>query len=432
MLTWQWNGDDMAEQLDRAGFDALLDDKCREVPELKEIVYALRRIAMSLGGVSEHAVQGEKGGWGTKFKIGPDLLCAADPKPRARHVGIGIPEADKKSLGGLGDVPVRKDTWVSVKTLSSGDGIDRMDLLTALVHARYEQLTGQKPERARVRPTVEAAKPSPWTPPELELVITDYFAMLDEEAADGADQAAHNRALVPLLLNRTMEAVESIRAQVSHVLLSQGLPYIGAHQPSEQTWPAFELLVLAYVDTVPAPPQPVAETASPMDFGRLHRLVEAPPPPAPAAREGRPAARMTVMGIDYPLRDAKNRELGIAGEQSVVDYERRRLVDEEHRPDLADQVEWVAQTRGDGLGYDVLSFDGDGQHRLIEVKTTRLPDTTAFYVTRNEVEVSSREAKRYHLYRVFDFDLNPRVFIRHGALAETCSLTPTVFSARVR
>ena len=38
---------------------------------------------------------------------------------------------------------------------------------------------------------------------------------------------------------------------------------------------------------------------------------------------------------------------------------------------LAERVEHVAQTKGDHLGYDILSFEVTGQERLIEVKTTR-------------------------------------------------------------
>ena len=33
--------------------------------------------------------------------------------------------------------------------------------------------------------TADAAKPSSWTPSELELVVKDYFATLDEEVTGG-------------------------------------------------------------------------------------------------------------------------------------------------------------------------------------------------------------------------------------------------------
>lgn len=64
-----------------------------------------------------------------------------------------------------------------------------------------------------------------------------------------------------------------------------------------------------------------------------------------------------------------------AGAEFVVRYEIARL-SRENQERLAGKVERVSNTRGDGLGYDVLSFDGDGKERLIEVKTTRYGAST--------------------------------------------------------
>jgi hypothetical protein len=56
----------------------------------------------------------------------------------------------------------------------------------------------------------------------------------------------------------------------------------------------------------------------------------------------------------------------------VAELERRRLR-EAGRDDLADRVEWVAETCGDGIGFDVLSFsETDGAEKFVEVKTTGL------------------------------------------------------------
>jgi hypothetical protein len=98
------------------------------------------------------------------------------------------------------------------------------------------------------------------------------------------------------------------------------------------------------------------------------------------------------------------------GEEWAVEVERRRLHDTEKRPDLARKVEWIADTRGDGSGYDIASFNADGSSRLIEVKTTGLGKEFPFMVTANEVRVSEREAQAFRLYRVFDFALEPTQF----------------------
>ncbi|BAS06695.1 hypothetical protein AHiyo4_01170 [Arthrobacter sp. Hiyo4] len=44
----------------------------------------------------------------------------------------------------------------------------------------------------------------------------------------------------------------------------------------------------------------------------------------------------------------------------------------------------MSKTRGDGLGYDILSFEESGKERLLEVKTTKSRAETPFFVSRNE------------------------------------------------
>lgn len=49
--------------------------------------------------------------------------------------------------------------------------------------------------------------------------------------------------------------------------------------------------------------------------------------------------------------------------------------------------------------------------------------------TRNEVEASDRSAERYHLYRVFGFEKNPRLFILPGSLRQTVVLDAMTYRA---
>ena len=102
------------------------------------------------------------------------------------------------------------------------------------------------------------------------------------------------------------------------------------------------------------------------------------------------------------MRDFRTRQLGVAGEEWVVDLEREQL-HRSGRTDLADSVRWVAREDGDGAGYDIRSFRPDGSDRLIEVKTTNLGARTPFYITRWEIEVSRRSPESYSLYRVHGF-----------------------------
>ncbi len=103
-------------------------------------------------------------------------------------------------------------------------------------------------------------------------------------------------------------------------------------------------------------------------------LIEPPPPGAVEIdTDERVTGPPRFYRLDFVRRDAENRRLGRMGEEWVVEFEQRRLHDEARRPDLARKVEWIADTRGDGAGYDIASFNLDESPRLIEVKSARSP-----------------------------------------------------------
>ena len=101
---------------------------------------------------------------------------------------------------------------------------------------------------------------------------------------------------------------------------------------------------------------------------------------------------------DYLEREAQNQSLGLAGEQFVVMFEHWRLITLGQQR-LADKVDHVSQSKGDGLGYDVLSFDADGKERFIEVKTTTFGRATPFFISRGELALSQGAKEQFHLYR---------------------------------
>ena len=102
--------------------------------------------------------------------------------------------------------------------------------------------------------------------------------------------------------------------------------------------------------------------------------------------------------INFEEVNKKNKDLGTAGELLAFEYEQNRLVSE-HIPYNA---EYVANTIGDGLGYDILSYDKDGNEIHIEVKTTRTSNEYGFFMSKREIEESLRS--RYKIYRVYNFD----------------------------
>ena len=160
-------------------------------------------------------------------------------------------------------------------------------------------------------------------------------------------------------------------------------------------------------------------------------MLEAPPKMglADSARSEFRVGRV-VAKRDYIAREAANRSLGEAGESLVVEYERDRLHRlGKHR--LSEHVEHVSVSKGDGLGYDVLSFEASGRERFIEVKTTTFGKETPFYITRNEVEFSDEAREQFQLYRLFDFRRQPRLFALEGPMKDRCVLDPLTYVARV-
>ena len=120
----------------------------------------------------------------------------------------------------------------------------------------------------------------------------------------------------------------------------------------------------------------------------LKIIVDPPEKIIAPSRTDKPWLSRKGQRIDSAEKDAADRRLAKLGEEFVYDLERHRLK-EMGRDDLASKVQWVAQTIGDGLGFDILSFDdADDSERMLEVKATVLGKFFPFYVTANEVRCS--------------------------------------------
>lgn len=158
-------------------------------------------------------------------------------------------------------------------------------------------------------------------------------------------------------------------------------------------------------------------------------LSQSAPPKVSAggAKKGKGAKGGTV---DWAAREQRNRELGLAGERLVIEYERNRLLKAGHL-DLAARVEHIALSDS-AAGYDILSFEADGTEKFIEVKTTAGPASTPFYISENEVTVSRHLKEQFWLYRVHSYsrDTNSAEFyVRNGDVAAGFTLVPTTYKA---
>ena len=155
-----------------------------------------------------------------------------------------------------------------------------------------------------------------------------------------------------------------------------------------------------------------------------------PPPTHSNAPVPEELEQMTAIARKYDVaeRDARNRALGRAGEESVLAHERAVLV-AAGRTDLAERIRWVSSVDGDGAGYDILSFDADGSDRLIEVKTTNGWERTPFYITRNELAASEARQENWRLMRRWNFSRDPKGFELQPPLKRHLSLIATSYEA---
>ena len=107
--------------------------------------------------------------------------------------------------------------------------------------------------------------------------------------------------------------------------------------------------------------------------------------------------------VNYHQNNVENKRIGDLGEIWIFKLEKEFL--ESHgKKKLAEKVEHVAKIKGDGLGFDILSYDLEGNPKYIEVKTTKGNKNSTFFITRNELEKSIIEKGRYFLYRVYEYD----------------------------
>ncbi len=280
-----------------------------------------------------------------------------------------------------------------------------------------------------------ASQPQSWSSLEVEAVVVDYFHMLTLELSGQTyNKTAHRNLLKTRLEARSDGSIERKHQNISAILIESGCPYIAGYKPLGNYQALLRDIVIARLEAdrdfdrsaISAAEQPAAVPVQ----ESFAELLVPPPEWVQSAREPADPYRAKTVAVfrDYLDREVRNRSLGLAGEEFVVNYERERLRQAGEKR-LGDRVEHIAVAKGDGLGYDVLSFDIDGRERFIEVKTTSFGKQTPFFVSRNELEFSDVARDQYHLYRLFEFRRQPRMFDLVGSVRGNCRLDPVTYRA---
>ena len=137
---------------------------------------------------------------------------------------------------------------------------------------------------------------------------------------------------------------------------------------------------------------------------------------------------------NYTRREKNKKLLGDIGEEIVLTFEKKRLT-QMGRQDLAEKIEHVSKTKGDGLGYDILSYDvvnDTVSEKFIEVKATTGNSTKPFDISSNEVDVSELYPEQYFIYRVFNIHnkmASASFYVMKGSVRSNFNLEATSYKA---
>jgi hypothetical protein len=274
---------------------------------------------------------------------------------------------------------------------------------------------------------------SNWSDVENDLTVADYFAMMSKELAGVEYNKAEHRRNLLNAIDRPKGAIEFKHQNISAILLGLGHPWIVGYKPASNYQSALLDAVIRYLNIQPLMMETTPKLATSLQkFSDLEdRMLWIGPPPTHSNAPPKvdlAKARAVAEKFDVAERDARNRQLGLAGEALILAHERANLKSQ-GRIDLSNKVRWVSQVDGDGAGYDILSFEPDGSPRLVEVKTTNGWERTPFHLTRNEINVANDNRDSWHLVRLWNFIREPKAYALRPPLENYVELTPTSFLA---
>jgi hypothetical protein len=133
--------------------------------------------------------------------------------------------------------------------------------------------------------------------------------------------------------------------------------------------------------------------------------------------------------VDHAARHKRNKYIGDLGEQIVLVHEKKQCPNH-----LIEKMVHSSKSEGDGLGFDILSYDENGNKKFIEVKATKGGISKPFFISGTELERSKLEGERYFLYRLYNLDeksMTADYFIIQGDLSKYC-VNPTEYEVMIK
>ena len=103
-----------------------------------------------------------------------------------------------------------------------------------------------------------------------------------------------------------------------------------------------------------------------------------------------------------------SKKVGDAGEEYVYNFEKNKLI-KNGKEQLAKKI--IKQYKDSSFfpGYDIKSFDLEGNEIYIEVKSTKNKKKSYFEISENEINAAKKYKTQFHIYHVTNALVNPRI-----------------------
>ncbi len=197
-----------------------------------------------------------------------------------------------------------------------------------------------------------------WTRLEVEVIVADYFRMLNTELLGKPyNKSAHRRAIAPLLPRRNEGGIEFKHQNISAALINLGLPYIIGYKPRfNYQKELLEKVISEYLQLNKEElehrfrdfsDEEVRVQSGLPDF---RDFIDTPPEKENISEPTIPYGKRKPFKINYLEREQMNASLGKKGEQLVLEFERWQLV-QAGKQNLADQIKWISE-EDDGAGFE--------------------------------------------------------------------------------
>ena len=126
----------------------------------------------------------------------------------------------------------------------------------------------------------------------------------------------------------------------------------------------------------------------------------------------------TKEDINYSEQQAISQKIGDRGEELVLRNEIEKIKQWGLPDEILSKVRRVS-LESDDYGFDILSFDKDGNERYLEVKTTKSNGKNfSFILTKNEFEQAKKYGNKYSFVIVFDILNNPHIWYMGNPFVE--------------